>query len=267
MHLKILPGASNSEIEKATKLANRLSLNMEAPSAFHLSKLSQTKKFDSEIISGIEKISSFITEHQEVSHTTQYIVGASNESDQEILQSVSMLYQNYHLKRAYFSAFQPIADTPLAHQFSTPLIRENRLYQSDFLLRIYNFKLNDLVFDSSGNLDQTIDPKLAYAFHHPEMFPQEINKAPYNLLLKVPGIGPGSANKIIQLRRQHRFTDPRELKNTGMVLKRALSFITINGKFYGYQPILTRPKREVYEQLSLWGDKNDLVFSNTNFNS
>lgn len=257
IHLKILPGAADVDVAAAMGFANRVSLNMEAPSAVHLAKLSQTKNFAGEILDGMAKIHKHLHNQPGVSHSTQYIVGAAQEADCDILQSVTSLYSRYNLKRAYFSAFQPVDGTPLATIGQTPLIRENRLYQSDFLLRNYGFRYHDLVFNQDGNLDPELDPKLAYALHHPEIFPLEINKASFDQLLKIPGLGPRSATKIVRVRREHRFSQPAELKNAGIVLKRALSFITIDGRFYGDKAKLTKPNRQSYTQLSLWGDSRD----------
>lgn len=261
IHLKIIPGATPAEIEKAAALANRISLNMEAPTASHLARLSRTKQFAGELLSGMASIRDVLRHRQDTTHSTQYIVGAAGESDRDILLSVTRLYQEYELKRAYFSAFQPVAATPLATVKATPLIRENRLYQSDFLLRLYGFSFDDIVFDATGNLDLSLDPKLAYALHNPQLFPLEINKASYRELLKVPGIGPRSAAKIVQVRRAYRFSDPAQLKNIGVVTKRALAFLTVNGKYYGNRRLLQAPKREYYQQLSLWGDDRDLLLA------
>jgi len=257
IHLKVLPGAGAAEIQAAAAVADRISLNMEAPSALHLARLSRTKEFNSEILGTMAKIGAHVGQFNNVSHTTQYIVGAAEESDQDILTSANSLYNRYSLKRAYFSAFQPVDKTPLAQETATPLIRENRLYQSDFLLRLYGFHLGDFVFDSRGNLDSELDPKLAYALNHPDLFPLNVNTASYHQLLKVPGIGPRSASRIVAARRSHRFNDPRELKNTGAVLKRALSFLTINGQFFGDRKLLEKPRRQAYQQLTLWGDERD----------
>ena len=252
IHLKILPGTPEAEIRTAINLANRVSLNMEAPSASHLSKLSQTKGFASELLTGMSQLSRILQGRQDVSHSTQYIVGAAGESDQEILRSVTDLYSGYSLRRAYFSAFQPVESTPLGTAAATPLRRENRLYQSDFLMRLYGFKFQDLVFSTAGNLYEDMDPKMAFALHNTALFPLEVNQAPYSDLLKVPGIGPKSASSIVAIRRRHRLSSPEELKNTGVVIKRALSFITINGRFLGSRPMLNKPRREQYQQLALW---------------
>jgi len=261
IHLKILPGAADAEIAAAMRLANRVSLNIETPTQAHLVRLSRSKNFTGEILTGLRRISSHLGQRRDVSHTTQFIVGAAQESDQDILTSTASLYQQYRVKRAYFSAFQPVPGTPLAGLPPAPLLRENRLYQSDFLLRRYGFTVGELIFDSSGNLDLELDPKLAYALHHPELFPVDVNRVPYQTLLRVPGIGPQSAARIVQIRRTMRFTDPCELKNVGVVLKRALSFITIDGRFFGNRRLLARPERHSYRQLSLWGDDLDRLFA------
>ena len=265
IHLKILPGSSESEIQAAAAVANRISLNMEAPTAVHLARLSHSKQFDAELLSGMSAINKQITATKGVTHSTQYIVGAAGESDRDIIGSVNRLYRDYRLQRAYFSAFQPVSGTPLADIAPAPLLRENRLYQSDFLLRFYNFTLDDLVFENDGNFNLQMDPKLAYALHHPDLFPLEINKAPYHNLLKIPGIGPKSAATITKVRREHRFADPTELKHAGIVLKRVLPFITVNGRYFGSFTMLNRPRKAVYEQLSLWGDSRDLLLTDTGF--
>jgi putative DNA modification/repair radical SAM protein len=267
IHLKILPGTSDSQISQAVELANRISLNMESPTAHHLAKLSHAKNFGKEILGGMAKIGAQLKHRRDVTHTTQYIVGAAQESDQEILFSVNSLYKAHNLKRAYFSAFQPVTKTPLDTREATPLLRENRLYQSDFLMRLYHYKAHELIFDATGNLDPDLDPKLAYALHHPDIFPLEINTSSYGALLRIPGIGPLSAAKIVQVRRTHRLSDPRELKNAGIVLKRALPFITLAGRYFGNRQLLIRPERNIYQQLTLWGDERDYLLTTADVNN
>lgn len=253
IHLKILPGCSEEEIRQAARMANRISLNIEVPDQSRLATLSKTKDFARDLLSPLGSIAAVVEQHPGTTHTTQYIVGATGESDVEILCSTSNLYTNYRLKRAYFSAFQPVAHTPLADTDPAPLLRENRLYQSDFLLRLYGFQVNDLIFDQRGNLDLTLDPKLLFAVSNPQLFPLEINKASLQQLLRIPGIGPRSAERIISVRRQFRFTTPLELKNLGVVIKRALCYITINGKSFSKLHWLDKPRPEEFVQLSLWG--------------
>lgn len=254
IHLKILPGAGEAETEKAVELANRVSLNMEAPSAAHLARLSRTKNFATEIMGGISRIHRQIQHHPGVSHSTQFIVGAAQESDRDILESTVQLYTGYGLKRAYFSAFQPVPGTPLGEVAGAPLIREHRLYQADFLFRYYGFRMDELAYDPGGNLDLSIDPKQAYALRHPELFPLEINRASVADLLRIPGIGPRSAKKILMLRRESSFRSFEELARIGVVMKRALPFILVQGK--QFSPAASETVRSVapYYQPSLWGD-------------
>lgn len=254
IHLKILPGAGEAETEKAVELANRVSLNMEAPSAAHLARLSRTKNFAAEIMGGISRIQRHILHHPGVSHSTQFIVGAAQESDHEILDSTVRLYTGYGLKRAYFSTFQPVPGTPLDGIAGAPLLREHRLYQADFLYRYYGFQMEDLAYDPTGNLDLTIDPKQSYALRHPELFPMEINRASIANLLRIPGIGPRSARKILLLRRECSFRSVEELARIGVVMKRALPFILVQGKQFS-SPLAPQHRAvSRFIQPSLWGD-------------
>lgn len=252
IHLKMLPGVSEQYIHQAAHLADRISLNLEAPSSDRLKALSRSKDFEKDLLLPIKKISGIVAQNPGTTHTTQFIVGAAHESDKEILSAVNKLYTTYNLKRAYFSAFSPVSGTPLENMPPAPMIRENRLYQSDFLLRFYDFKFTDFVFDETGNLDSTLDPKLMYAVRNPQLFPVEINKASYEQLLRVPGIGPKSARKILQLRRQYRIKSPLELKNMGISLKRCGKFITISGKCYDSTRWLMDPPKYQYEQLNMF---------------
>lgn len=252
IHLKILPGSGSEYIEHALSLANRISVNMEAPNENRLEQLSGTKDFRKDIITPISSIAASINKYPGTTHTTQFIVGAAKESDKEIITAVNRLYSRYKLKRAYFSAFQPVSGTPFEGLAPAPQVRENRLYQSDFLMRFYEFKYEDFFFDDSGNLDLSLDPKLMYAVKNPQLFPIEINRASYSDLLKVPGIGPKSAQKIIEVRRQCLLHSPLELKNIGISLKRALKFITVNGKFYDNLSWVLNPQKYQYEQLSFF---------------
>ena len=251
VHLKILPGAGEAETEKAVELANRVSLNMEAPTAAHLARLSRTKNFAGEIMGGISRISRYVRKQSGVSHSTQFIVGAAQESDRDILNSTVHLYTGYGLKRAYFSTFQPVPGTPLDGIAGAPLLREHRLYQADFLYRYYGFQMQELTYDPVGNLDLSMDPKQAFALRHPELFPLEINHATLAELLRIPGIGPRSAKKIVGLRREAQFRAVEDLTRIGVVTKRALPFILVQGKQYSSLP--TRPRHSLnHIQPSLW---------------
>lgn len=251
VHLKILPGAGEAETEKACRLANRVSLNMEAPSAAHLAKLSRTKNFAAEIMGGMSRIHRHVLHQSGITHSTQFIVGAAQESDQDILSASTRLYQSYGLKRAYFSAFQPVPGTPLDGITGAPVLREHRLYQADFLFRYYGYNLGELAFDHGGNLDLTMDPKQAFALRHPELFPLEINRASMAELLRIPGIGPRSARKIISLRRETAFRSIEELSRIGVVTKRALPFMLLHGKSF-FSPTNFFAARTNYTQPSLW---------------
>ena len=252
VHLKILPGADEAETEKAIELANRVSLNMEAPSALHLARLSSTKNFATDIMGGMSRIQRHLLHQPGVSHSTQFIVGAAQESDHDILSSTVRLYSDYGLKRAYFSAFQPVPGTPLDGIAGAPLVREHRLYQADFLFRYYGFRMEELAYDPGGNLDLATDPKQAYAAQHPERFPLEINRASISELLRIPGIGPRSAKKIVLLRRECSFRSVEDLKRIGVVTKRALPYVLVQGK--QFSPAITSPVCAVslYSQPSLW---------------
>ena len=235
IHLKVLPGTSLSLIEEAARLSNRLSVNMEAPTAERLSVLDDQKNFFQDIVSRMEWIERLRQEHNwlPAGQSTQLIVGAGQETDHEILKTASWLYRDMKLNRVYYGAFAPAAGTPLENQAPTRAGRQQRLYQSDWLLEQYGFGFEELPFTTSGNLPLGIDPKVAWAFLHPERFPIEVNRADMQELLRVPGIGPLSARRIITLRGTAPFKTLETLKHTGVVLKRARDFITINGSYWG----------------------------------
>ncbi|MDK2903037.1 MAG: hypothetical protein PWQ93_956, partial [Clostridiales bacterium] len=197
---------------------------------------------------GMEYINKLRQKGIRISQTTQFIVGAADESDRDIVYATWNLKERFSLARTYFSAFTPVIDTPLENKAPTPLMRETRLYQVDFLFRQYGFTPDQLVFDNSGHLLQDVDPKTAFALHNPQLYPIEINKADYQTLLLIPGIGPISAKRIEAMRRTGKITDPMQLKATGAVLKHLLPFVTINGKYY---PSLDSAAKGG-QQLTLW---------------
>jgi len=179
--------------------------------------------------------------------TTQFVVGASDESDTELLHAATRLYQGLGLARAYYSAFTPIPNTPLEAHPQTPALRQHRLYQSDFLLRRYGYRVEELVFDAKGNLPISRDPKEVWAQAHPEFFPLEINRADRDSLLRVPGIGPKLAERIIRERRQRRLTDLTQLSKMGANVQRLAPYVMLAGRL---------PAR----QLSFWSshDPHDI---------
>lgn len=230
IHLKILPGAEEAAIEAGLRMADRVSVNLEAPNAQRITAISHCKDFERELVGSLQRANWLRNESfRSVSMTTQFVVGASDEADQEILTTSTRLYREIQLERAYYSAFQPIRNTPLEDHPPTPAWREHRLYQADFLLRKYGFTLDDLVFDNGGNLPRQADPKLLWAQYHPEQFPVEVNTAPREILLRVPGIGPKSADLILGRRRQGRLTELAHLGLSGHRAQRTAPYVLLNG--------------------------------------
>ncbi|MCG2768841.1 MAG: radical SAM protein [Anaerolineae bacterium] len=241
IHLKLLPGADMGSVERAVQLADRVSLNLEAPNPTRLARITGKKDFQRDLLDRMRWANRFTQEktNSRTTQTTQFVVGASDESDHEVLETTSKLYREVGLHRAYFSAFQPVADTPLENHAPTPLLREHRLYQADFLLRQYGFQFHEIVFDEVGNLPTYADPKTAWALRHPEIFPMEINCASREELLRIPGIGPVSANRIVKLRTKGTFRSLSDLRKLRLVTSRTAPFVLLDGK---------RPPM----QLSLW---------------
>ncbi len=243
IHAKAIPGANKSLIERLGLLADRMSVNIELPSQDSLRLLAPEKTKQSilkpmgYIRERIEQNSKELvvyksaTKFAPAGQSTQMIVGASGENDLKILNLTEGLYKNYRLKRVFFSAYIPTVESSLLPAVDTkpPLLREHRLYQADWLLRFYGFSAGELLDDSNPNFNQFLDPKCNWALHHPEEFPVEVNTAPYNTLLRVPGIGVRSARRITASRRMGSL-DFAGLKKLGVVLKRAQYFITCSGK-------------------------------------
>lgn len=233
LHLKLMPGAEPAAIERALQLADRVSVNLEVPSSEHLAKLSSTKRYAEDLLAPLQiarRMIETIPALRDKTMTTQFVVGAADESDREIVAATARLYKELDLARVYFSAFQPVPDTPLDGHAPTPLIREHRLYQTDFLFRRYGFTLDDLIFDARGNLPTQSDPKTLWAVNHPEFFPIELNRASREELLRVPGIGPISATRIVRSRRAHKFRAIEQLARVGADEKRAAPFILLDGR-------------------------------------
>jgi putative DNA modification/repair radical SAM protein len=233
VHLKLLPGASEAHVERAVQLAHRVSVNLEAPSAERLAVIAPRKSFFDELAQPMWTAKRLIDASggrlAPAGQTTQFVVGAAGESDQEILSTTARLYGELGLKRAYFSAFQPVPNTPLDGREPTPAWREHRLYQADWLLRFYGFHFDDLVFDPAGHLPRKADPKMLYARAHPELFPVELNRASREELLRVPGIGPRSAARLLQWRRQGALREMEDVKRAGAIAERAAPFLLLDG--------------------------------------
>lgn len=238
LHLKLMPGAEKAQVEQAMRLADRVSLNLEAPNTARLERLAPRKSFLDELLQPlrwVDEIRRTRPDHlgwrnRWPSMTTQFVVGAVGESDLELLQTTAYLHRRLNLSRAYFSAFHPIEDTPFEDQPAAHPARKQRLYQASFLLRDYGFDLEDLPFAPNGDLPLTADPKLLYARQHFEQAPLEINRAGQRELLRIPGIGPKSAAAILSARRQGRLTSVDDLRRLGIRAERALPFILLDGR-------------------------------------
>jgi predicted DNA-binding helix-hairpin-helix protein len=238
LHLKIMPGSERAQMERAMQLADRVSINLEAPNTERLRKLAPHKIFMEELLQPL-KWADEIRRTQPPNHTwngrwpstvTQFVAGGADEPDLELLSTTHYLVRRLGLKRAYFSAFHPVLDTPLENKPAVDPIREQRLYQASFLLRDYGFDLEDLPFSGEGNLPLTIDPKLAYAAQNLVHAPIELNRAEKRDLLRVPGIGPKAVESILRARRSGALKDLSRLRALGIDAARAAPFILLDGK-------------------------------------
>ena len=282
IHVKAIPGASPVLIEKTGYLADRMSVNLELPTAEGLKKLAPHKSRRT-ILAPMRQIQTMRQENQydltvyrqssrfvPAGQSTQMIIGATKENDYQLLSTSQLLYQQYDLKRVFYSAYIPVnEDSALpSRETKPPLLREHRLYQADWLLRFYGFQADELLDEAHPNFHAQLDPKCDWALRHMELFPVEINTAEYADLLRVPGIGPKSAMRIVKSRRSSHLSF-EHLKKIGVVLKRAKYFITCEGKMMYHmrleQQFLTRQLTgeeaasnwevshpEQYQQLSLF---------------
>lgn len=242
IHLKLLPNAEEAQIEQAVRLADRVSVNLEAPNEFRLARLAPKKDFDHGLVEPLQRAWKAMRRLRNsgiaaasAGATTQFVVGPAGESDQELLTTSQTLYRQVGLRRAYYSAFHPVEDTPLAGATATPPAREHRLYQADFLLRQYGFSVDELPLGPDGNLALDRDPKTAWAEAHPEHFPVEVNRAPQEMLLRVPGVGPLSAAAIVRARRQSNLRFLTDLGKLGVRTAHAAPYILIDGRRPEYQ--------------------------------
>ena len=244
IHLKIMPGADKSQVEQAMKLANRLSVNLEAPNPERLARLAPQKIFTEELLRPLRWIDEIrrstpptrTWNGQWPSTVTQFVAGGADESDTELLSTTSWLMTHVKLQRAYFSAFNPIRDTPLENKAPTHPMREHRLYQASYLLRDYGFAMEELPFEKDGNLPLRTDPKLLWAEEHLSEKPVEINRAERNQLLRIPGIGPKGADSILHARRLKKVDDLSKLRQLGIsAVNRAAPFVLLDGKRPAYQ--------------------------------
>ena len=292
IHVKAIPGADQRLIRLTGFLADRMSVNIELPTAEGLRRLAPHKSRKN-ILTPMRLVQKEREENRQeiklyksaprfvpAGQSTQMIIGATPETDYQILNVAETLYKKFDLKRVFYSAFVPVnsdRDLPALKGEGPPLLREHRLYQADWLLRFYHFKAEELLDETNPNFNVFLDPKCCWALKHLEQFPVEVNRADYRMLLRVPGIGYKSASRIVKARRMGTLKY-EDLKKMGVVLKRALYFITCSGKMmypvkldedYITRNLLNTKERlpeEIggitYRQLSLFDDMNmtDAVF-------
>jgi putative DNA modification/repair radical SAM protein len=241
IHLKAIPGASPELLHEAGLYSDRLSVNIEIPSEMSLKKVAPEKNYP-DIITPMNYLSDEKERYKDekkvlkkaplflpAGQSTQLILGASPENDLQVLTLADDLYKQQRLKRVYYSGYVPIAtDNRVPALKAPPLVRENRVYQADWLLRFYKFSVDEIVSEVHPNLDLEVDPKVSYALRNPEKFPVDINKADYEMILRVPGIGVKSAMKIVKSR-VHQRLNLDHLQRMGVALKRARFFITCPG--------------------------------------
>ena len=264
IHVKIIPGADDAQIERITALATRVSLNLETPCGETLAPIAPEKSFDASLVTLKRARTRVVQTQLEVRDgkpnnailpggvagmTMQFVVGATNDSDRSLLDRTTQLYRDGGIHHAHFSAFRPIRDTPMEHRKATPALREHRVYQADHLMRRYRYEKNEIVFGDDGNLPLANDPKVAWALAHPERFPMELKTASYSELLRVPGIGPVVAKKIVASRRSTTIRGVSDLRKLGAAVERAAGFLAIAGR---------RLRADRWrEQLGLWRPEDD----------
>jgi predicted DNA-binding helix-hairpin-helix protein len=238
LHLKMMPGTEKDQVYRSMQLADRVSVNLEAPSTERLAKLAPHKNFFEELLQPlkwVEEIRRTVPAHEFwngrwPSTVTQFVAGGSDESDLELLTITNWLNKNVRLKRAYFSAFFPIRDTPLENKAAVDPMREHRLYQASFLLRDYGFDLEDLPFTNQNNLPLHADPKQAWAQMYLIHKPVEINKAEKHELIRIPGIGLKGADAIMNARKISQLRDVSSLKKLGIIAERAAPYLLLDGR-------------------------------------
>lgn len=233
VHVKIMPGAEPDQILRAMQLADRVSINLEGPTPERLSALAPLKDFSDELLqrllwAGQMKASS---ERRLASLVTQFVVGAVGDTDLELMSLSARLYQQAGLARAYYSAFSPVSNTPFENLTPALPLRERRLYQSSFLLRDYGWDVEELPFETSGNLRLDADPKRVWADQHLRQAPLELMRAERTALLRVPGIGPKGADAILRARRQGRLRELEQLRRIGIAApEQAAPYILLDGR-------------------------------------
>src|SRR5499426_3023950 len=244
VHVKLLPGAEREQVVQATRLATRVSVNLEGPNDAVVRNLAREKDYSGDLLPNLMLAGRLSREARiegregiaAAGTTTQFVVGAQGERDREILGVVSGLERCGLLHHAHFSAFQPVVGTPFEDHHPTPATRELRLYQAEHLVRQYGFGYDELVFGTDGNLPLDDDPKTVWALAHPERFPVEVSRAPYEILVRVPGIGPATARTLVQSRRRAVIRWSGDLRVAGVDVTRAGWFLTLRERRLANSP-------------------------------
>jgi predicted DNA-binding helix-hairpin-helix protein len=259
IHVKILAGAEPGQVERATQLATRVSINLEAPCGDTLAAIAPEKNLATTLttLEGVRELVKL--ERRRVADgkprdglrpggiagmTTQFVIGATPDTDRAIISRVGDLYAHGGVHHVHFSAFRPIRETPLESREATPALREHRLYQADYLFRYYGFRPDEVIFEKDGNLPLAMDPKVAWAVNQPNRFMVELTTASREALLRVPGIGPTAATRIVETRRATVIRNLADLRKLGVQTTRASGFLTLRGR--AFQSIRWT------EQLGLW---------------
>jgi predicted DNA-binding helix-hairpin-helix protein len=245
IHVKLVAGGETDQIDRLTMLASRISLNFEAPCGSSLMQIAPEKSF-STTLHDFERVRKLVVMEREAQAygkprdplhpggasgmTIQFVVGATPDSDETLLSTISGLRAGGGVHHPHFSAFRPIGNTPLENAPAAPALREHRLYQAAYLMRDYGFAAGEVVYGSDGNLPLARDPKTSWALHHPESFPVEVTTASVEELLRVPGIGPTAARRIVTQRGTTSFRALGDLRKLGVVTTRAGGFLTLRGR-------------------------------------
>ena len=252
VHLKVMPGASRELVERAHRLGSRLSVNIETPEPDMMRRISPHKDLRRDILDPMAWINEFTasTSGGAVGQATQFVVGAADESDRQIYRRVDQMYTDWNLKRVYYPPFRPATHTPMEEKPPVHAVREHRLYQMDWLRRVYRFSSDEigLAFDDAGFLSLEQDPKTVIAMENLDAFPIDLNAASRDQLLRIPGIGPVSVDRILQNRRGHSIDNWRDLQAMGVVRKRAWPYVVFPGQL---------PPSGKQLRLELFGDAQD----------
>lgn len=264
IHVKLVAGAEPAQIERLTSLATRISLNLEAPCGQTLTRIAPEKSLPV-ALENLERVRGLVLQERAArAHgrpadplhpmgvagmTMQFVVGATPDTDQTLVETVGRLQASGAVHHTHFAAFRPIQNTPMESVPAAPLLREHRLYQTDYLLHEYGFTADEVVYEPTGNLPLNVDPKTAWALAHPERFPVEVQRAEFATLVRVPGIGPVAARRLVNERAGTTFRGLADLRGLGVVTTRAAGFLTLRGR--------RLQTTRWTEQLGFWAPEDD----------